>query len=215
MRRLALLFLALSALAPAASAHWAVYPANITVAVGGMEMAHPGWDHGLVMYEDRDDFSSDNPDIAFVYGYVTWAGGSSGITVTGIHPGTAHVINTASHELLATITVYDRPLNASASPSDWLFLPLGTAQLLSVQTDGWTATSCDWYSGELGDTSQPLSPSAGSGLTSYRFQATRMGTNHLWARVSASQGVASVAFRVQVLAPPAPPAPGRLRAARH
>jgi hypothetical protein len=217
MRRLALLFLILSVFAPAAFAHWAVYPANITVPVGGMETAQPGWDHGLVMYEERDDFSSDDPDVAFVYGYVTKTGGSGGITVTGIHPGTAHVINTASHELLATITVYDRPLYASALPSERVTVTLGASQSLTVRTDGWTAAACDWYRGEVGDTTRPLPPSVGTESMSYRFQAVTVGTSRLWARVSGPQAVISVAFSVQVVAPPAPPPapPARPRVAGH
>ena len=92
MRRL-LLSLVLFAMAPIASAHWAVYPSTITLSVGETSTAQPGWDHGLVMYEDRDDFVSDDPSVMYAYGYVLKSGqpGSDGITVQGLHPGVAEL----------------------------------------------------------------------------------------------------------------------------
>lgn len=210
MRRPLLLVLFL-AIVPAAHAHWAVTPSNISITVGEMVTAHPFWDHGLVMYEDRDDFVSDNPAVAYVYGFVVKLGqfgGSNGITVTGITPGVAHIINKATQEMLATITVYEPPvLEAIAAPWAKLVLQLGQSIDLRAQPVNWIVSTCVWYRGRIGDTSMPMPP-AGTDTTGYRFYAREPGKMELWAPLASPSGTATVQFEIEVLPP-------RRRAAGH
>lgn len=207
----ALLFLLLFAIVPAAHAHWAVVPSNINVTVGETMTAHPSWDHGLVMYEDRDDFRSDNPAVAYAYGYVVklgQIGGSNGITVTGIAPGIAHIVNITNQETLATITVYEQAaMEAIAVPSSKVVLQLGQQIDLRAQPVNWTASTCAWFWGRLGDTSFPMTPS-GTNPFGHHFYAREPGKTEFWAQLGSPSGIATVQFEVEVLPP-------RRRAAGH
>ncbi|MCU1229847.1 MAG: hypothetical protein JWO97_2731 [Acidobacteria bacterium] len=211
MMKRSLLIVLLFAIVPAVHAHWAVLPANINVAVGETMKAYPVWDHGLVMYEDRDDFRSDNPAVAYAYGFVVklgQTGGSNGITVTGITAGVAHIINATNHETLATITVYEPPvLEAIAAPAAKLVLQLGQTIDLRAQPVGWEASTCTWYRGRIGDTSLPMPPS-GTNTLGFRFYAREPGKTELWAHLASPSGSATVQFEIEVLPP-------RRRAAGH
>jgi hypothetical protein len=198
MKRLLLLSLLVSAIAPAAFAHWAVRPTNINVAVGETMTAQPYWDHGTVMYEDRDDFASDDANVAIASGWVGHGVGGGGITVTGIRPGVAHIVNTTLREVVATITVSGDaiPLQAVAAPSSKTIVPLNTAIDLHVVTTGWPATSCAWYLGTIGDTSRPLSDAGVTAFT-YNFYAKSTGTTRIWASVGAAGGIATVQYEIE------------------
>ena len=210
MKRFLLPALLTLAVAPAAFAHWAVWPSNINVAVGETMKADPVWDHGLVMYEDRDDFRSDNPAVAYAYGFVVklgQTGGSGGITVTGISPGIAHIVNITNGETLATINVHEPAvLDAVAAPAAKLVLQLGQQVDLRPQPVNWIASTCAWYRGRIGDTSSPIL--AESGTFVYRFTARATGKTELWAHLASPAGVAAVQFEIEVLPP-------RRRAAGH
>jgi hypothetical protein len=211
MRRASLLSLLLLLVAAAGSAHYAVSPSNIKVNVGGTTFASPYWDHGLVMYEDRDDFVSDDPAVALVSGYVQKVGGSGGITIVGVRTGTAHIINAATREQLALVTVVQGVrLPLIPDPSNDVTLSSGRSIELRVIPSGWTAWNCTWYRGEVGDTSAPLPR---NGLTSafvYAFTAEDTGDFRLWARVTSPDGIADAQFTVRVT-----PSTARRRSAKH
>jgi hypothetical protein len=210
MRRLSFLTLFLLAITRPASAHFAVSPSNLSVAIGTTAAAYAYWDHGLTMYGDRDDFASDDPTIALASGTVLKGSLSGAIPVIGIRSGIAHIVNTATHEVLSTITVFQPPArNALATPSSQIVIPVRTPVELRVIPEGWSATNCAWFYGEVGDTSAPADVRTGTEF-SHTFYATQSGVTRIWARAASQDGIASVQFTVRAV-----PSLTRRRSARH
>lgn len=196
-------------LATSASAHWAVLPSDVSVAVGETTKVLPFWDHGISWYEDRDDFASDNPSVAEASGFVAKTGGSGGITVRGIAPGVAHIINTTiGGEVVATISVHaPAMLDAIGSPAGLVVVQLNTSIDLHAIANGWTASTCTWYRGRVGDRSMPMLPSGLSGAFDFWFYAHDPGITDLWAELGGVDGIAAVQFEILV--------PSKRRTATH
>jgi len=185
-----------------------VRPLDSTIYVGQSIVLHainaPG---GLSSgYPYNFIFKSDASWVAEIHGFAKGSGyinpdpipDNGDVFVTGVGPGTAHVLISGLEANFATVVVLQRPVLALVH--DVVNVPKGTPATLSAAVTGSPGdplVTFAWYRGHINDMTQPLQVSTSPVLQFVPESATTF----VWVRAASATWVASAEAEVRVFTP--------------